>query len=63
MAHLQTVTDFYRRRRDLMVAAADKHLKDLCHWDVPQGGMFLWIKVRFSICTQFGYGMTAQSTI
>ena len=28
-----------------MVAAADKHLKGVCEYSVPLGGMFLWIKI------------------
>lgn len=28
-----------------MTAAADKHLKGLCEYSVPLGGMFLWMKV------------------
>ena len=28
-----------------MVEAADKHLKDVCEYSVPLGGMFLWIKI------------------
>ena len=36
---------FYKARRDKMVAAADKHLAGLCEYSVPLGGMFLWMKV------------------
>lgn len=28
-----------------MVAAADKHLTGLVEYNVPLGGMFLWMKV------------------
>ena len=28
-----------------MLVAAEKHLKDLCEWSVPDGGMFLWFLV------------------
>ena len=44
--HIKNVQDFYKRRRDCMIKSADKHLKDLCEWSVPQGGMFLWINVN-----------------
>jgi len=44
--HVGRIEDFYRERRDAMVAAAEKHLTGLCDWSVPGGGMFLWIKVR-----------------
>ena len=28
-----------------MVEAADRHLKGVCEYSVPLGGMFLWIRV------------------
>jgi kynurenine/2-aminoadipate aminotransferase len=59
--HIRSVQDFYRGRRDAMVAAATKHLTGmsllfycrdsnvlyagLAEWAVPSGGMFMWIKV------------------
>ncbi|XP_064120428.1 uncharacterized protein LOC135225101 [Macrobrachium nipponense] len=36
---------FYKDRRNLAVKAAEKHLKGLCEWNVPAGGMYLWLKV------------------
>jgi len=45
LEHVDYIEDFYRRRRDLMVDAASKHLDGLCQWSVPDGGMFLWMKV------------------
>jgi len=44
-SHVSEVEDFYRKRRDQMVAAADKHLTGLVEYNVPLGGMFLWMKV------------------
>ena len=44
-SHVSEVEDFYRKRRDTMVAAADKHLAGLVEYNVPLGGMFLWMKV------------------
>ena len=32
-----------------MVAAADKHLTGLVEYNVPQGGMFLWMKVHLAL--------------
>ncbi|XP_050733946.1 kynurenine/alpha-aminoadipate aminotransferase, mitochondrial-like [Eriocheir sinensis] len=43
--HTKAVQDFYFQQRNAMVAAAEKHLSDLCEWAVPTGGMFLWLKV------------------
>jgi len=43
--HLNDVSYFYCKRRDVMAAAADKHLKGKCKWRAPSGGMFFWIEV------------------
>jgi len=45
-SHVDTIEQFYLERRDAMVEAAQKHLAGICEWDVPGGGMFLWIKVK-----------------
>ena len=44
--HIDFVRDFYRKRRDAINEAAVKHLTGLCEWNVPQSGMFLWLKVN-----------------
>ena len=44
-SHIDSVENFYKLRRDKMTEAADKHLKDVCEYSVPLGGMFLWIKI------------------
>ena len=43
--HIDNVENFYKNRRDNMMEAADRHLKGVCEYSVPLGGMFLWIKV------------------
>jgi len=43
--HIRSVEAFYQHRRDAMLAAADRHLAGLCEYSVPQGGMFLWMRV------------------
>jgi len=43
--HVSEVERFYKARRDLMVAAADKHLTGLVEFSVPAGGMFIWMRV------------------
>lgn len=45
LQHVKEVRQFYRGKRDAILQAAEKHLTGLCEWNVPQGGMFLWIKV------------------
>ncbi|XP_046624140.1 kynurenine/alpha-aminoadipate aminotransferase, mitochondrial-like isoform X1 [Neodiprion virginianus] len=44
--HLGEVQSFYRKKRDMMVSLVEKHLTGLAEWSVPQGGMFIWIKVK-----------------
>ncbi|ROT65342.1 hypothetical protein C7M84_016696 [Penaeus vannamei] len=45
LQHVKDVRQFYQGKRDAILLAAEKHLTGLCEWNVPQGGMFLWIKV------------------
>ncbi|KAL1502238.1 hypothetical protein ABEB36_007411 [Hypothenemus hampei] len=46
LSHFAYVKRFYQARRDFTVASMEKHLKNLCEWTVPTGGMFVWIKVH-----------------
>jgi 2-aminoadipate transaminase len=42
-AHLATMREVYRRRRDLMLNAMAKHFPTGCHWTRPEGGLFIWV--------------------
>jgi len=44
--HAQGVVDFYRQRKEVTMAAAEKWLTGLADWSEPEAGMFLWIKLR-----------------
>uniref|UniRef100_A0A2D4KZS1 Kynurenine/alpha-aminoadipate aminotransferase, mitochondrial n=2 Tax=Micrurus TaxID=8634 RepID=A0A2D4KZS1_9SAUR len=46
LAHVDSVVDFYKQQRDVMLNAADKWLKGLADWHSPAAGMFLWIKIK-----------------
>lgn len=46
LGRLNTIRDYYKVRRDVTLQSMDKHLKGLCEWTVPSGGMFVWIKVK-----------------
>ena len=42
--HVPTIRARYKRQRDAMRAALERHLTPLgCAWIVPQGGMFFWV--------------------
>lgn len=45
MKRTEQIQDFYRVRRDLTIAAMERHLTGLCYWTVPDAGMFVWIEV------------------
>lgn len=44
-AQLPRIRALYRAQRDAMLAALSRHMPDTVHWDVPQGGMFLWLRL------------------
>lgn len=51
-AHLRRVRAAYALRRDAMVAALRREMPDHVHWNVPDGGMFLWATVGAGIDTE-----------
>jgi 2-aminoadipate transaminase len=42
MGYIQTLRDLYRKRRDTMLEALEKHFGDQARWTKPQGGLFIW---------------------
>jgi GntR family transcriptional regulator/MocR family aminotransferase len=44
-AHLRRSCQIYRRRRDAMLQAIQRHLPDGVHVDPPQGGLFVWLRL------------------
>ncbi|KAG8230459.1 hypothetical protein J437_LFUL009948 [Ladona fulva] len=44
--YMKKIRQFYMERRNHMSEVASKHLQDRAEWTVPDGGMFLWIKVK-----------------
>ena len=44
--HLPSIISLYRRKRDLMLKAMEKHFpKEGTHWTKSQGGLFTWAKM------------------
>lgn len=50
-AHVSTLRAVYARRREVMLAALDRHLPAGCSWTRPDGGLFLWVTVSAVIDT------------
>src|SRR5690606_6786172 len=44
-AKLRADRAFYRSQRDLMLAALAREMPDGVHWNVPHGGMFIWVRL------------------
>lgn len=40
--HCQTVSAFYKQRRDVFEVLLKKHLGDMIEYTSPEAGMFLW---------------------
>lgn len=43
--HVRKVAYFYCQRRDKMIEAANKHLKGLAKYSIPNASMFLWLEL------------------
>ncbi|MEE4313511.1 MAG: PLP-dependent aminotransferase family protein [Desulfofustis sp.] len=44
-AHLRKTIRIYKKRREAMVAAVDRYLNGCVAYSVPQGGLFLWLRL------------------
>ncbi|GDY24574.1 aminotransferase [Agarivorans sp. Toyoura001] len=44
--HLEQLKSHYCSRRDALVSALQKHLSDYVDFAVPQGGMFVWCRLK-----------------
>jgi GntR family transcriptional regulator/MocR family aminotransferase len=44
-AHLRRSCQIFRKRRDAMVAAIHRYLPGNVQFDIPQGGLFLWVRL------------------
>jgi kynurenine/2-aminoadipate aminotransferase len=53
LEHVDRVADFYRERRNDMVACLDKHMVGRGEWAVPDAGMFVWVRLLGSVTDSF----------
>lgn len=51
-AHLAELRRFYRLRRDAMQNALVEHFADLADWQLPQGGLFFWLRLKQPLDTR-----------
>ena len=45
IAHTESVSNFYKQKRDVFERALKTHLDGLAEWDTPEAGMFVWFKL------------------
>jgi 2-aminoadipate transaminase len=45
-SHAATTSAAYRERRDALCREAALHLQDWFEWEIPSGGMFMWMRAR-----------------
>ena len=46
------IVDIYRHKRNQFVQALDRHFTALAEWQIPSGGLFVWIKLKQLIDTR-----------
>ncbi|MGD2185464.1 MAG: PLP-dependent aminotransferase family protein [Desulfobacterales bacterium] len=44
-AHVATLRTQYQKRHDVLIDALAAHLPRHCHWTIPQGGFFVWLRL------------------
>ncbi len=52
LAHVGRLREVYQRRRDLMLAALERHMPPGSTWTVPDGGFFIWLTLPPEIDTR-----------
>lgn len=51
-AHIQTIRDVYRKRRTLMMEVIGESFPKVVEYEIPQGGLFAWVKLPKEIDTR-----------
>jgi 2-aminoadipate transaminase len=51
LPHVERLREVYHRRRDLMLAALERHMPPGTSWTKPDGGFFIWVTLPESIDT------------
>lgn len=51
-AHIQTIRDVYRKRRTLMMEVIGEAFPKVVEYEIPQGGLFAWVKLPKEIDTR-----------
>ncbi len=62
--HVQLLRETYRSKRDAMLAAADRHFRNLqgVTWVHPHGGLYVWMSLPAGIATGFESPLFRRAT-
>jgi 2-aminoadipate transaminase len=52
LPHVDRLRRVYRRRRDLMLSALERHMPSGTTWTIPEGGFFIWVTLPGGIDTR-----------
>jgi 2-aminoadipate transaminase len=52
LSHVARLREVYHRRRDLMLAALERHMPPGSTWTIPDGGFFIWLTLPPEIDTR-----------
>ncbi len=50
-AHINMVREIYKKRRDVMAEALRHYCSDLIDFSLPQGGFYIWCRIKFPVST------------
>ncbi|MCM3644904.1 PLP-dependent aminotransferase family protein [Priestia aryabhattai] len=50
--HLKAVRRELKFKREVMISSLHQHLNSLATWNIPHGGLFIWIKIEVNISIQ-----------
>jgi len=51
-AHLNKIRNYYREQSQYMLLCLNKYLKQKAMWNIPAGGIFIWLKIKKGGCRE-----------
>jgi 2-aminoadipate transaminase len=61
--HVSTLIEVYREKRDTMAAALQEEFKDEISFELPNGGMFFWVKFKESVDTMKLFDVAIKNSV
>ena len=61
--HIGNIKALYKKKRDLMLEAMEKHFPEEAKWNKPDGGMFIWVKLPEHIDTKEMFERAIENSV